>query len=235
MKRGLGLVVALGALWLPETGWAFVRTHVSPSDANSPCLFWGSKKVPFRLSTRGSSRKGTDAFPAIRNALKAWTDATCSDFEFDDLGTSDSLAAGFNKALLNQPFLAGDVSPVNVIMFRSKTCSEVVPAGDDCTDSANDDCASKYDCWEFGSSVIGLTTTTYSFQTGQIFEADMELNEASFIFTTQDPPAPTCSPPPAPQVACVGIDLQNTVTHEAGHMLGLGHSADTSATMFASA
>ena len=35
--------------------------------------------------------------------------------------------------------------------------------------------------------------------------------------------------------SCVGTDLRNTVTHESGHMLGLGHSADVNATMFASA
>ena len=36
-------------------------------------------------------------------------------------------------------------------------------------------------------------------------------------------------------VNCVSIDVQNTITHEAGHTLGLDHSADPSATMAASA
>jgi MYXO-CTERM domain-containing protein len=36
-------------------------------------------------------------------------------------------------------------------------------------------------------------------------------------------------------VNCISIDVQNTVTHEAGHTLGLAHSSDASATMAASA
>jgi MYXO-CTERM domain-containing protein len=36
-------------------------------------------------------------------------------------------------------------------------------------------------------------------------------------------------------VNCVSIDVQNTVTHEAGHTLGLAHSTDSTATMAASA
>ena len=37
------------------------------------------------------------------------------------------------------------------------------------------------------------------------------------------------------ETGCVRIDVQNTVTHEAGHTLGLDHTTDPRATMYASA
>jgi len=66
-------------------------------------------------------------------------------------------------------------------------------------------------------STLALTTVTYNLDDGAIYDADMELNSAEVQFTTGD----------------VGVvfDLQSIVTHEAGHFLGLSHSAEGDATM----
>ncbi len=70
-----------------------------------------------------------------------------------------------------------------------------------------------------GPHNIALTTVTYDVRTGEIFDADMEVNSAGFGFTTGDMDVQT--------------DLLSVITHEAGHFLGLTHSDDVNATMFA--
>src|SRR5207245_5243340 len=101
-------------------------------------------------------------------------------------------------------------------------------------------CANKYDRWDsglHGDSVIATTTTTARSRTGQILDTNTELNDApsstgsKFTFTTVD--GPPCTTPL--ETGCVRIDVQNTVTHEAGHSLALDHSPDPNATMYDSA
>ena len=68
---------------------------------------------------------------------------------------------------------------------------------------------------------IALTTTSYSTSTGELVGADMEINSANFQFTAAGDPAPD------------SFDLEAVVTHEAGHFLGLAHTPDRSAVMYA--
>jgi uncharacterized protein (TIGR03382 family) len=238
---------ALAGLLLPLLGaapaLAFQRTHVDPSrsvdgggDNGTPCLFWGTRNVPYQLSARGSLNPGADQAAlatALRTSMQQWTDVACSDFTFVDQGTTTSLEVGYNPALLNQPMLVGDVPPHNTVLFRKQSCSTAAPANDACRKPENDDCASIFDCWGYGDGIIALTSTTYSFETGQIFDGDIELNESTFTFTTSDGLACPSVGPQGP--GCISTDLRNTVTHEAGHLLGLGHSVDPTATMFYSA
>lgn len=76
------------------------------------------------------------------------------------------------------------------------------------------------DVWPYEGSdnTLALTTVTYNLDTGDIYDADMELNTADTNFTVSD--------------TNVDFDLLSVVTHESGHFLGLAHSADSSATMF---
>lgn len=71
-----------------------------------------------------------------------------------------------------------------------------------------------------GTDNIALTTVTYDLGTGQIFDADIEVNTAQYHLTTGD-----LKP---------DYDLLAVLTHEAGHFLGLAHSPEPTATMFAS-
>jgi len=75
------------------------------------------------------------------------------------------------------------------------------------------------DVWpdSYPPTAIALTTITYNVADGAILDADVELNGAAFSFGT------TCA---------AGLaDIQNTVAHETGHMLGLDHTSVAGATM----
>ena len=72
------------------------------------------------------------------------------------------------------------------------------------------------------NNTLGLTTVTFNADTGEIYDADMELNATGKNLSTTD------------TVPANGFDLLSVVTHEAGHFLGLAHATDATATMFAS-
>jgi len=79
------------------------------------------------------------------------------------------------------------------------------------------------DAWNHvdANNTLGLTTVAYDPDTAEIFDADMEINTAQQMLTVHDPVLPS------------GYDLSSIVTHEAGHFLGLAHTLDGRATMFA--
>ncbi|HTJ81942.1 MAG TPA: matrixin family metalloprotease [Polyangiaceae bacterium] len=66
---------------------------------------------------------------------------------------------------------------------------------------------------------IALTTTTFDPDTGELLDADIELNSATYDLTVSD--------------EAVDYDLLSVLTHEGGHFLGLAHSQVSDATMFA--
>jgi len=67
---------------------------------------------------------------------------------------------------------------------------------------------------------LALSTVTFNAQTGEIYDVDLEL-----------PPDVAWSTSPAPGESA--IDLDSVVTHEVGHMLGLTHTAEVEAVMYA--
>lgn len=71
--------------------------------------------------------------------------------------------------------------------------------------------------WDHSPAIVALTTVTFAPSTGEILGGDIELNSEQFQFTVGD--------------KGFGMDLQSTLTHELGHVLGLAHSYEPGATM----
>jgi hypothetical protein len=65
-----------------------------------------------------------------------------------------------------------------------------------------------------------VTTVIYNTDTGVIVDADIDLNAKDYFWTTTDDETKAAT------------DIQNIVTHEIGHLLGLAHSKEKSSTMY---
>ncbi len=72
--------------------------------------------------------------------------------------------------------------------------------------------------WPHGFSRFAVTTLTFLTSTGEIVDADLELNLQDHQVTVGE--------------TNVAVDLQSVLTHEFGHILGLSHTQVYSATMY---
>jgi hypothetical protein len=75
--------------------------------------------------------------------------------------------------------------------------------------------------WTHPSKVLALTSIILESNTGRIVDTDIELNDEEFTFSTSN--------------TDVQIDIQNTITHELGHVVGLDHSPIHDSTMYSHA
>ncbi len=68
--------------------------------------------------------------------------------------------------------------------------------------------------------MAAVTTVIYDATTGVIIDADIDLNGYNFFWTTSDDGTKAAT------------DIEATIAHELGHVLGLAHSPEPEATMF---
>jgi len=208
---------------------AFSRSTVptGPLEADGPCLFWRARTVPFVLNEAGSASAGSNSsLEAARASFRTWTQPSCTDFRFEEQPVTSSVEVGFDQ---NHPS-----ANTNLVVWREVACSEVVPSDDPCLEEGG--CNNLYNCWEHSPATIGVTTTTFSNRTGEIFDADIEMNGAYFDFSTVDMPVCPRSGPTTQPPTCVATDIENTLVHEIGHVIGLDHVLNLpSATMYLSA
>jgi hypothetical protein len=183
-------------VWQEMPDASCVRDRFDCQPEGTP-LFWRQSCLSFSVQQDGSERLRIPyavVHDAATKAFATWLSAPCGpDGKKPSFAIDDIGPAECGETQYN------DTRPnANVIMFR---------------DSG----------WDpLDEHVIALTTTLYSTETGEIFDADIELNSTHKLFTTSD-----VTPPGA-------YDLQAVLTHEIGHFLGLSHSSDGYATMFMS-
>lgn len=73
--------------------------------------------------------------------------------------------------------------------------------------------------WSHDRRAVAVTSTVFRTDNGVIVAFDMELNNLNYRFSLNGQSRT--------------MDIQNTVTHEVGHVIGLDHSTNNAATMFA--
>ncbi|MEM1348707.1 MAG: matrixin family metalloprotease [Myxococcota bacterium] len=71
----------------------------------------------------------------------------------------------------------------------------------------------------YSRSAYALTSVTYDTKTGLIADADIEVNDDSWNYSIG---------PSDPE----RVDIQNMMTHEVGHFIGLDHNSDSTTAMF---
>jgi hypothetical protein len=207
----------------------YCRSYTRPGGA---CLFWSTRGHSYQIDSQGTPDvPGSGAFDAVRKSFLTWAAVTCSDLAFPDLGLST------NPNDRRVGYFAGQYNR-NLVLWRTANCElGGAPANDPCLGTGM--CGNKYDCWDHGDAAIAVTTTSYNPNTGEIYDADIEMNDSNhsdgtkfqFTIVDQGPGVPICSQ--NGQANCIGYDVQNTVTHEAGHSIGFAHSPLQDSTMYA--
>jgi hypothetical protein len=163
-------------------------------DDAGPSLNWPGKAATYKINQRG-----TDDIPSPTEA-KAGVAA-----DFEDTIIRQSFQTWQNVDCTDFKFTDGGLTASERVGFDFRRLDE------------NENIVIFQPTWSHDALVIGLTTATFNSQTGEIFDADIELNDENYDFTTADTGGQT--------------DLQNTVTHEVGHFVGFDHTDKTGSTL----
>lgn len=209
--RGLTGLCALAALFVygaPRDAQAFCRSTSCKGTESAPCevdendcpksgakLFWPTSCVSYATNDQGSLQHPTeDSRAVIRKAFETWSDVPCPDGSVAAMTFQERPPISCKKSQFNK------TGPnVNVVLFQDTM-------------------------WKYRGidATLAKTSVTYSDETGEIFDADIEVNTAFNDMTITD------------VAGEVDTDLQAVLTHEVGHFIGLAHSPDFDAVMFGS-
>ena len=186
-----------------DAGGAFVRT--GPTKAGH-FLYWESGCIFVTLDSAGTAAVPFDQTQAtVTASIATWnTDV-------------DTASCSYIK-VMSEPPKAVEVGKdfTNVIKFRDTACTGC--SGSWCRPAIADDAQRCYP-----AAAAGITTAIYiddgSSRDGAIVDADIEINGVNFAIAVNGATTSTQS---------CHAELQNTLTHELGHLHGLAHTCQTS-------
>ena len=200
------VAVALATLLASASAHAFCRSTTCSVDCERNAdgckvsgepLSWPSMCVGFSMQRDGTQWiPMADVLPIVHAAFAEWSDRDCD-------GGGQSTIAFVELDMIDCHEAEHNPSDpnANVILFQDSRWTY--------TDADN---------------TLAKTTVTYDTATGEIFDADIEINHAHNGYTLTDPPG-ECS------AANDCYDLQSVLTHEIGHFIGLDHTKASTATM----
>jgi len=182
----------------------FVETAEKPCDDLGKPIYWSSRCIGYSLQREASVQVDLPTARAImQKAFDQWSNVDCPADPVACVG------AGAGKPTI----VAHDLGPVDCdsIEYNGKVGNANAIIFRDLSWPHEDD-----------GVTLALTTVTFSIDSGEIYDADMEINSDPRInkITTGD--------------SGVVYDLHSILTHEGGHFLGLAHTQRTNnaATMF---
>ncbi len=185
---GLLLATVWAATALPRAAAAYVRYHTE----RNASFFWAVGTVPITVYAgdfKQQTMTADQVLGAVTGAAAAWSAAQndCTYLTIQPWTSNDRTPRAANDAR-------------NVLIFRSTNWCQLADNGS---------CEVEYD-----PSALAFTWDTANRNTGQIYDADIEVNLVDFQWSDvlADPQRGT------------HMDLQNAITHEMGHFLGLDHS-----------
>jgi hypothetical protein len=175
-------------------------------------LFWTSSCVGFSFDVQLLSSQGEKLYSkkldpvkatnSIRKAFVEWSSIDCP----DGSGQADMRFVELSEVSCRVSAYNAKGPNVNVVLFQD-------------------------DSWKYRGedNTLAKTTVTFDPSTGEILDADIEVNTAINDVTVVDPVGGEEAFDPN-----VKYDLRSLMTHEIGHFLGIAHSPYPDATMFAS-
>jgi hypothetical protein len=166
--------------------------HGCLTEGSGHLLHWGSSCVSFDVQRDGSALReiGYDAaHEVIRAAFSEWLSADCGGGLGPELRVNDFGPVECRSAEYNQ-----DSPNANVFMFRD-------------------------DGWPYENAIdtLALTTLIFNADTGEIYDADVEVNTFESDMSID--------------AGFGDIHFPSVITHEIGHFLGLSHSDVAGSTM----
>jgi hypothetical protein len=161
-------------------------------------IWWRNSCVSYDVQEDASRQVPYDtAVQDFATAFSKWTSVSCADAALGS-GAVSIQVVNLGPVACDQVQYNRDQGNQHVIIFHDTDW----PYPDDMVNT------------------LGLTTITFDPHTGEIYDADMEIN-ATVPLTVSGPVPPD------------GYDFLSIITHETGHFLGMAHSADELATMYA--
>jgi hypothetical protein len=196
-----GAVLLLGLAW-SSRGHAFCRTTTCDTCMQPPgqCimegqpLYWPVTCVNYDVQQNASRQVNLEQASATADiAFQTWSHVACPgsgaspSFTFENLGPVACDKHEYND---QQKTFGGNA---NIILFRDDNWVESPAAAP--------------------GSTLAITTVTFNVNSGEIYDADIEVNSTSDSKISIGTPVPGDA-----------FDLQSILTHEVGHFLGLAHS-----------
>ena len=165
---------------------------------------WNQRCIPYSIRRGDPLFNGETLEALVRDSFEVWSSReSCTDLELLFVGYTDQ-GAGFDSTQPDEQ-------------------QNVVLSTNDATEADN--------IFNGDSTILAVTLTTFSPESGEIFDADIVMNLLSSRFEIVDNPL-ECRRRSLNNQA---FDIQNTLVHEIGHFVGFDHVDDVTATMLAQA